>query len=404
MKPFSFVHTADLHLGYEQYNLDTRREDFYRAFQEVVDRTLELKPDLMIIAGDLFQHARPSNSTLEDAITGFRRLKDAGITVLAVDGSHDAAPNTITGTILNPLDRAGLIYYLPRHEAACWRNGNCYVYGVPNLRTRRRTKEQLPSFYEVKKPNPSPDYFNIFVFHMALDMPSIMKRRRGMEAEVTSDLLPEGFNYYAGGHIHSPVQVSFKGGVLVYSGCTETVSYEDADVEKGFYHVEVDEEGIPHIQRIKLETPRRFIVLDDDYTSLRPDRITELAVQSVRRYDEPGVVIVPILRGVLPVESSRREVDLARIRNAAEKALLVRPILQMRETAIPDEVIRSIFEGKLEDLRAKAFQFFFQFFCQRYPKDEADRYARLALDLIPSLTQDEEDKTRKILEDALGED
>ena len=403
MKPFSFVHTADLHLGYEQYNLDTRREDFYRAFQEVVDKTIDLKPDFMIIAGDLFQHARPSNSTLENAITGFRRLKDAGITVLAVDGSHDAAPNTITGTILNPLDRAGLIYYLPWHESACWGNKNSYVYGVPNLRTRRRTKEQLPHFYEVKKPKPSPDYFNIFVFHMALDIPSIQKRRPGMEAEVTSDLLPAGFNYFAGGHIHYPVQVPFKDGVMVYSGCTETVSYEDADVEKGFYHVEVDEEGTPHIQRIKLESPRPFIVLDDDYTGLKPSRITELAVQSVKRYDEPGVVIVPILRGALPVESSRREVDLAKIRNAAEKALLVRAILQMTETAIPEEVVRSIFEGKLEDLRAKAFEFFFQFFSQRYPKEEAQRYARLTLDLIPSLTKDEEDKAREILEAALSE-
>ncbi|RLI37495.1 exonuclease SbcCD subunit D, partial [Candidatus Bathyarchaeota archaeon] len=45
MKPFSFVHVADIHLGYEQYNLAIRREDFKRAFEEVVDKTLELKPD-----------------------------------------------------------------------------------------------------------------------------------------------------------------------------------------------------------------------------------------------------------------------------------------------------------------------------------------------------------------------
>lgn len=44
MKPFSFVHVADLHLGYEQYNLATRREDFDRVFHEVVDKTIRLKP------------------------------------------------------------------------------------------------------------------------------------------------------------------------------------------------------------------------------------------------------------------------------------------------------------------------------------------------------------------------
>ena len=64
MKPFSFVHAADLHLGYAQYGLEARRQDFDNAFKEVVDKTIELKPDFMIIAGDLFHQARPSNVTL----------------------------------------------------------------------------------------------------------------------------------------------------------------------------------------------------------------------------------------------------------------------------------------------------------------------------------------------------
>jgi DNA repair exonuclease SbcCD nuclease subunit len=52
MKPFSFVHAADLHLGYAQYNLDVRRRDFNSVFGELVDKTIALKPDFMIIAGD----------------------------------------------------------------------------------------------------------------------------------------------------------------------------------------------------------------------------------------------------------------------------------------------------------------------------------------------------------------
>lgn len=404
MKPFSFVHTADLHLGYEQYNLDARREDFYRAFQEVVEKAIELKPDFMIISGDLFQHARPSNSTLENAISSFRRLKEAGITVLAVDGSHDAAPNVITGTILNPLDKAGLIHYLPRHEGACWRNESCYVYGIPNFRTRRKAEDQLPSLYEIKKPSPNPASFNIFVFHMALAVPTVMRKHPRMEAEASPDFIPDGFNYYAGGHIHSPTRIPFKRGVLVYSGCTETVSYEDAEIEKGFYYVEVDQNGEAQINRIKLESPRRFMILEEDYSGLKPDRITKLAAQSVKRHDEPGAVIIPVLRGVLPSESTRREIDLAEIRNSAEKALLVRPVLQMREKGIPEEVIRSIFDGKLKDLRTKAFEYFFQFFSQRYPRKEAERNARLASDLIQSLVQGEEEKVKEALEAALSED
>lgn len=169
MKPFSFVHAADLHLGYAQYNLDVRRTDFNNFFGELVDKTIETSPNFMILAGDIFEHARPSNSTLEAAIANFRRLRDAGIPVLAVDGSHDSVRNVITSTILNPLDSPGLIWYLPRHEGASWRNESCYVYGLPNFRTTKKTMDELPAFLERNKPIPDPLLFNILVFHMALD-------------------------------------------------------------------------------------------------------------------------------------------------------------------------------------------------------------------------------------------
>ncbi|UCE15293.1 MAG: DNA repair exonuclease [Candidatus Bathyarchaeota archaeon] len=400
MKPFSFVHVADLHLGYTQYNSDTRREDFNTAFQEVVDKTIELKPDFMIIAGDFFQHARPSNITLENAITSFRRLRDAGIPVLTVDGSHDSAPNVITGTILNPLDSAGLIQYLPRQEGACWRNESCYVYGVPNFRTKQRTEEQLPIFMEENKPTPNSSLFNIFVFHMGLDIPRVSRHQ--MEAEARPELFPKGFNYYAGGHIHIPSTDSFKKGILVYSGCTETVSYEDAKVEKGFYHVKVNEKGIPKLHRIKLETPRRFIILSHDYSGSTPSTITKKATQLVKEADKAGAVIIPVLRGTLPTEAGRWEIDLAKIKNAAEKALLVRPLIQLTQTEISEEVVRSIFEGKLKDLKTKAFEYFLEIFSDRYPQ-QAERIARLAVDLMEPLVRKEDTEVKEALEEFSSE-
>jgi len=401
VKPFSFVHVADLHLGYAQYNLEVRREDFDRTFKEVVDKTIELKPDFMLIAGDIFQQARPSNVTLENAIGSFKRLRDSEIPVLAVDGSHDSAPNMITGTILNPLDSAGLIHYLPRHKDACWRNENCYVYGVPNFRTRRRTEEQLPIFLEENKPTLDPSLFNIFLFHMALDILSVTPP--GMEAEASPEMIPEGFNYYAGGHVHSSSKTPFKKGLLVYSGCTETVSYEDAKEEKGFFHIEVNEKGNAKLHRIKLETPRRFIILDRDYTGSTPSKITEAAIRLVKEADEDGAIIVPILRGVLPAEAGRGEIDIAKIRDSAEKALLVRPLLLLRETEVSEEVIRSIFEGELKDLKTKAFEYFLEVFTERYSRGEADKVSRLASDLIEPLAKKDESKIKKMLEAFLNE-
>jgi len=400
LRAFSFVHAADLHLGYAQYGLEARREDFDKAFQELVDRVIELKPDFMIIAGDLFHQARPSNVTLENAIRNFSRLREAEIPVLTVDGSHDSAPNIITGSILNPLDSAGLIYHLPRHEGACWRKPDCcYVYGVPNFRTRRKTEESLPVFMEQNKQSPDPSLFNIFVFHMALDLPSI--KPPYIEAEAPPELIPEGFNYYAAGHVHEPYKDKFKDGLLIYSGCVETVDYAEAKIRKGFYHVKVNEKGMASPEFIELEPQRRFVVLEQDFTGMNPAKITELATQLVKGADEDGVIIVPVLKGTLPVETSRAEVDIARIRSAVEKALLVHPVVLLRESEVSEEIVRSIFESEFKDLKTKAFEYFLQIFSERYSRDEAEKIARVAIRLIEPLTKKQEEKVKQTIEELL---
>jgi DNA repair protein SbcD/Mre11 len=398
LRAFSFVHASDLHLGYAQYGLEARRQDFDNAFSEMVDRTIQLRPDFMIIAGDLFHQARPSNHTLENTIRSFKRLKDANIPVLTVDGSHDSAPNTITSTILYPLDSAGLIIHLPRHKGACWIKPNCcYVYGIPNYHNRHKTNEALPKFMEENPPTPQKDLANIFVFHGSLDLPAI--KPPYIEAEICPELLPDGFCYYAAGHIHERYTGNFKGGQLVYSGCTETVGYDEAKITKGFYHVRVDEKGQVLSELIELTSPRRFIILECDFTGMASSKITEVAVQMVKESDEPEAIIIPVLKGTLPAEASRTEVDIPKIRSAAQKALLVHPIVQLKETAIADEVVRSIFEGEFKDLKTKAFDYFAQIFADRYGKEEAEKIARSALNLIEPLSRKQDEKVKQTIEE-----
>lgn len=401
MKAFSFVHTADLHLGYAQYGLEARRQDFDDVFREIVDKTIDLKADFMIIAGDLFHQARPSNVTLENTVKTLKRLKDANIPVLTVDGSHDFAPNSITSTILYPLDSAGLIYHLPRHEGACWRKVDCcYVYGVPNFRSRRKTEELLPQFLHQNPPKPDVIVANIFVLHAAVDLPTV--KPPYIEAEVPPNLIPNGFDYYAAGHIHQRVLTQFKTGLLAYSGCTETVSYDEARYKKGFYHVNVNEKGEVTPEFVELQSPRKFVVLEEEFSGLNAQKITDATVQMVKSADEEGAIIIPVLKGVLPPECSRTELDITHIRNASEKALLVHPVVLLKESAVSEEIVRSIFESEFKDLKTKAFEYFTQIFSAHCSQGEAEKFARYALSLIEPLTHKKEEKARQILEELLS--
>jgi hypothetical protein len=145
-------------------------------------------------------------------------------------------------------------------------------------------------------------------------------------------------------------------------------------------------------------------ILEEDYTGLTPQKIAQLATELVRESDEPGAVIVPILKGTLPAESSRREIDVAKIRSAAQKALIVRPSFLMKEMGISEERIRSIFEGEMKDIKAKSLEYFVEFFSQRYEEKQAIRNAHLAQDLVQLLVRGDEERARERLEEAFDED
>ena len=128
-----------------------------------------------------------------------------------------------------------------------------------------------------------------------------------------------------------------------------------------------------------------------------------MVVKSVKEADEPGTVIVPIIQGTLLAEAKRGEIDLSKIRSSAKKALHVHPLLQLRETEVSEEVIRSIFKGELKDLQTKAYEYFIQIFSERYIGNNVEKIARLAVDLIGPLVGKEEAKVKEKLEAFSGE-
>jgi hypothetical protein len=134
---------------------------------------------------------------------------------------------------------------------------------------------------------------------------------------------------------------------------------------------------------------------------MAPSKITEMTVQLVKGADESGVIIIPVLKGVLPAEASRAEVDIAQIRSAIEKALYVHPLVLLRESEVSEEVVRSIFESEFKDLKTKAFEYFMQIFSERYSRDEAEKIARIAVSLIEPLTKKQEEKVKQTIEELL---
>ncbi|MEM4366228.1 MAG: DNA repair exonuclease, partial [Candidatus Woesearchaeota archaeon] len=108
-----FAHLADCHIG--GWREPVLRELNNRAFSEAVARCLAEKVDFVLIAGDLFNTSLPALDSLRSAVAGLRELKEAGIPVYAVPGSHDYSPSG--RTIVDVLESAGLLVNVVNEEA-----------------------------------------------------------------------------------------------------------------------------------------------------------------------------------------------------------------------------------------------------------------------------------------------
>lgn len=87
------LHCSDVHLGKKPFGTrefsQKRYLDFFRAFDQICDKGIELKVDLMLIAGDLFDKKELTPDTLERCEKTFLKLKNAKIDVLLIEGNHD---------------------------------------------------------------------------------------------------------------------------------------------------------------------------------------------------------------------------------------------------------------------------------------------------------------------------
>ena len=128
-------------------------------------------------------------------------------------------------------------------------------------------------------------------------------------------------------------------------------------------------------------------------------KITELATQMVKEADSEGAVVIPVLKGTLPTEASRAEIDMAKIRSAGEKALLVHPIVLLKETAVSDEIVRSIFESEFKDLKPKPSSISYKSFLSATAKRKQKKSQEVALSLIEPLTRKQDEKVKQAIEE-----
>jgi exonuclease SbcD len=197
------VHLSDLHLGFRQYQrltpagINQREADIAGSFRRAVDRVIELRPDVVVIAGDVFHTVRPSNPAILQAFRLFTRLRTAlpDTLVVMVAGNHDAPKTTETGCILRLFLELGVHVIDSEPQRLAFPERDLSILAVPDV----------PGVPRVAlTPDPSARY-NVLLLHGEVEgmLPKHAMPIDRAPMEISKeDLGAAQWSYVALGHYH----------------------------------------------------------------------------------------------------------------------------------------------------------------------------------------------------------
>ena len=311
-----FAHMSDIHIGaFRQQEL---KDLLLKAFEKAIDRCISEKVEFVIISGDIFDSNIPDLASVRRATLKMRQAVETGMRFYVVYGSHDFSPNY--ASIVDVLEGAGLF--------AVAEKGNTKEGRLRLDFLRDATGVMICGISGKKLSLDREDYrllerasledeqgFKIFVFHGGLEEmlpPSLEK----MEA-MSSSLLPSGFDYYAGGHVHSRLIQSLPGRRNVaYPGPIFATEYSELiplahGEERGFYIVDFDEE----VRRVQFVPVKVCDVVELRYSAQWKSsrEVSDDLIAMARSAKVGGKVVLLTVDGVLG-SGKTSEIDFGGIR------------------------------------------------------------------------------------------
>jgi DNA repair protein SbcD/Mre11 len=268
-----FIHTGDWHLGRAFYNVSLLDDQAY-VLDQFITCVRERKPDIVLIAGDVYDRAVPNTDAvklLDDTLS--RLILDVQVPVILIAGNHDSSQRLqfgsrlmeshrlyICGTLTQPAtfiqmyDDAGPVcfYPLPYAEPPIFREYLANEQIVDYDTAMRAWVEQVQAAHP-------PIARSVLLTHAFVLGGASSESERplsvGGSSAIHAELFRE-FNYVALGHLHRPQTIP--GTPIHYAGSLLKYSFSEADHKKSIHWVEMDASGQCQIEPILL-TPKRDV-------------------------------------------------------------------------------------------------------------------------------------------------
>jgi len=362
-----FAHVSDIHLGFQKHESLQKIER--EVFEDVIGQCIARKVDFVLIPGDMFHVNIPEMRVQRFAFAGFRRLYEAQIPAYVVYGSHDFSP--VSNSVIDLLAETGYLIKVVRagdNEDGSIRldfvtdpGTGAKIAGLSGLKAGRDR-----DWYEKldRGSLESESGFKIFLFHGGI---SDMKADSGADGDhMPLSLLPRGFSYYAGGHLHRFNHREFADYPhVVYPG-TPFAGYH-ADLEenargqkRGFVLVEF-EDAVKSVEFVPIERSA-YELIDIDANNRKSESVNQELQTRAGEIDSGKKIVIVKIHGEL-TSGKTSDVDVSGARQSimdagALAANISRNQLTSKEYYITeakganrDEVETNVFRENIGQLR-----------------------------------------------------
>jgi hypothetical protein len=249
------VHLSDLHLGFRQFQRTTpnginqREADVAQSFTRAIDKLIELRPDIIVVAGDIFHTVRPTNPAILHAFNQFSRLmRDLPETIVVlVAGNHDMPRSSETTCILRLFAPLGIHVVDSEPRRLEFADRGLSIYAVPDMPPGSVTLDPDPNFP-----------INVLVLHgevagaIPVHAEHLDRAALQIPAEDVSSPL---WTYVALGHYHVYKKV---GPNAYYSG---SLDYTSSNIWGDFEEERANKIGKGMIERDLISGKQNFIRL-----------------------------------------------------------------------------------------------------------------------------------------------
>ena len=319
-------HMADWHIG-KLVNGFYMTEDQEYILEELCKVIEEKKPDVLIIAGDLYDRSVPPVHAVELLNKYLRKIvKDLNTKVIAIAGNHDSNERIdfassllyesglyIFGNLKRNIERVTLedeygkinFYPIPYADVPVVRE----LFKDENIKSYDLAMEKIME--EIDKDFNGSER-NIAIAHGYVTKISGEDIEELEESDSEKPLAIGGtefinykhfekFNYTALGHLHGPQKVGCE--KIRYSGSLMKYSFSEAKQRKGITMVDIDEKGEVSVEIFDLKPKRDFRVKKGTLENLLKDYKNENNEDYIKVIlEDKGEILDPMakLRAVYP--------------------------------------------------------------------------------------------------------